>query len=223
MASKEPTISEEPAPGWQRHETEGERPFYKTPIPRTVIRNKVRLNEYLEKEHMHGRMTDLDENNFSFKRRLGLTSRKNSVSELSQEVTASNTSKSSDVCSTPSTTIVQRLTKNSVPVDHKKMLLDSCKMIDDMRLSDAYETPNKFEELKKRLGESKDLIDLLQSLNAMNSVSEALDMMLTDACLSEISRISLISGPLVDFPPSVNENAYTKLIEFAVEQCPVLI
>ena len=47
--------------------------------------------------------------------------------------------------------------------------------------------------------------------------------MFTDACLTEISHVDVNTGPLVDFPPSVNENVYSKVVDFAIWKCPILV
>ena len=72
----DPYISDEPASGWLRFEVEGEKPYFKSPVPRMVIRDRVKLAAYLEKEHAEGRMLDVVEDMFSFKRRLGLKRKK---------------------------------------------------------------------------------------------------------------------------------------------------
>ena len=76
MGSRNVSLTEEPAVGWLRHEAEGERPYYKTPIPRTVIRDQVKLKSYLDKQHSQDQMLDIDVSMFSFKRRLGLREKK---------------------------------------------------------------------------------------------------------------------------------------------------
>ena len=38
-----PVITEEPLPGWLRYETEGEKPWFRTPVPRMVIRDASKL------------------------------------------------------------------------------------------------------------------------------------------------------------------------------------
>ena len=57
---KDPHVTEEPLPGWQRFELEGQKPWFKTPVPRTVIRDAKKLQMFLEKEHQQGRMMDVD-------------------------------------------------------------------------------------------------------------------------------------------------------------------
>ena len=124
MAFKEPNVSEEPYAGWLRYEVEGEKVYYKTPIPRTIIRDNVRLKAYLLKERAQERMLDVSESEFSFKRRLGLRSRKSSESLSCSESVQDNDKEISDY-SYKSSSIVDRLTKSGDPIDHKKDLLDS--------------------------------------------------------------------------------------------------
>ena len=85
QTEKKQHISEEPAPGWLRFETEGSKPWFKSPVPRTVIRTSTMLKEYLDKEHKKNRMLDVDGSEFSFKRRYGLQEKyprnKDSLSE----------------------------------------------------------------------------------------------------------------------------------------------
>ena len=68
----EEVVGEEPVPGWLRIEIQGQKPYYKSPFPRTVIRTAAMLKEFLKKEHASGRMLEVNGSEFSFKRRLGL-------------------------------------------------------------------------------------------------------------------------------------------------------
>ena len=45
----------------------------------------------------------------------------------------------------------------------------------------------------------------------------------SDICLAEICRINVKSGPLVEFPSSINENVYCKIVQFGIKQCSNLI
>ena len=62
-------VSDEPFPGWLKVEVEGQKPFYKTPFPRTIIRSGAMLKEYLAREQLAGRMDDVEIDKFSFKRK----------------------------------------------------------------------------------------------------------------------------------------------------------
>ena len=93
-SARKPVITQEPLPGWLRLEVEGEKPLFKTPVPRTVIRDASKLREFLDKEHSNGRMLEIDGSEFSFKRRLGLrkqkTPKNSTVMDVVEEYVPSN-------------------------------------------------------------------------------------------------------------------------------------
>ena len=226
-SGKNPVITEEPVPGWLRYEVEGEKPWFKTPAPRTVIRDSSKLHAFLDKEHGHGRMLEIDGKEFSFKRRLGL--RKNRASESNvpqtddQHVQVDDSTADSNVTGIKTLSIVERLTRNTEVLDHKKLLCKSSKDLDEFRLNDGYQTPGNFEDLKKQVSSSSDLREMLKILNTETPVTDALNLMFSDTCLSEICRIDVKKGPLVEFPFSINENTYCKIVEFAMKICPSLV
>jgi len=114
MDSRNTVITEEPCSGWLRIEVEGEKPYYKTPVPRTVIRDKAKLNSYLDKEHAKNRMLDIQDDKFSFKRRLGLRNKR--VSENEQRPPKDITTKKEP------DSIVERLTKSGKVINHRQLL-----------------------------------------------------------------------------------------------------
>ena len=216
---KEPIVSEEPLPGWLRFETEGEKPWFKTPVPRTVIRDASNLQSFLEKEHRLGRMLDIEGSEFSFKRRFGLRQK-----PICSVATVSEQSESlAPVAETEPLSIIERLTRNTEIIDHKKLLSRSSKKVDEFRLNDGYQTPDSFEELKRKVSTSTDLRDLLATLNKEIPVVDAFNLMFSDTCLAEISRIDSKIGPLVEFPASINQNLYCKMVEYGMDTCPGLI
>ena len=195
---KEPLVTEEPHPGWQRFENEGRPPWFKTPPPRTVIRTRSQLKEYLEREHSHDRKLDIDGSQFSFKRRLGLKRHQlenrsdSSLSDKTLEVRADevisntlsfpNISEKERVVKNPA----QQLVRNKEVLDHRKLLTNMAKAIDSFRISDSYKTPDNFDQLKERIASGSDINALLVELHNNKSVVEALDMMFSDSCLTEI-------------------------------------
>ena len=220
-SGRNPLITEEPVPGWQRHEIQGEKPWYKTPVPRTVIRDAAKLRDFLEKEHGHGRMLDVDGTEFSFKRRLGLRKKKPTLDSNLPEIV--NSVESTIVNGVESTideeatvgeietgihelSVVERLTRNTEVLDHKKVLSKSSKELDAFRLKDGYQTPASFDELKKQVSSSSDLREMLKVLNSETTVVDALNLMFSDTCLAEISHVDTMKGPLVDFPSSINQS-----------------
>ena len=243
----ETLVTEEPLPGWLRFEKIGEKPWFKTPIPRTVIRSKSSLKEYLEKEHKQDRKLDVDGSEFSFKRRLGLkhhgsTSSLSSshseitseVSEITSEVNVNQEVGTDEVTEAgePSKilrsrgidmTIANRLVKTKDVLDHRKLLSKSSKAIDSFRINDGYTTPATFDQLKERISLSSDLRAFLTELISEDSVVSSLDLMFSDCCLMEISRLKTNEGPLVEFPGSVNSNVYCDVVEYGMKHCPRLL
>ena len=226
-----PVITEEPLPGWLRCETEGQKPWFKTPVPRTVIRDATKLHDYLEKEHANGRLLSVNGEEFSFKRRFLKKNRPVSADSEVPEIVdpgASATKGSDDPNEVTkndkeSTTIVERLTRNTEVVDHRKLLSRSSQEMDDFRMNDGYQTPSNFELIKERIGSSSDLRGLLTILHSETPLMDSLNLMFSDTCLTEISCINTKAGPMVDFPPSINQNVYCKTVEFGMKECPTLI
>ena len=136
--AKEPIITEEPLPGWLRFESEGDKPWFKTPVPRTVIRDTSKLQSFLEKEHRLGRMLEIDGSQFSFKRRFGLRNKPVfSVTTVSESFDPVAETEKRDL----PLSIVERLTRNTEIIHHKKLLSRSSQKVDDFRLNDGYQTP----------------------------------------------------------------------------------
>ena len=77
--------------------------------------------------------------------------------------------------------------------------------------------------MKKKIADSTDLQDVMTLLCSMESLLNPLMFTFSDICMSEICRIDVNSGPLVDFPSSVNDNIYCKIVEFGREHCSNLI
>ena len=223
--TKEPVVTEEPVPGWLRYEVEGKKPWFKTPVPRTVIRDAIKLQDFLEKEHSNGRMLQVDGKEFSFKRRFGLQKKQVSSDSSLQVLVGSDSEDNNEVTETSDklSTIVERLTRNTDIVDHKKLLSKSSKQVDDFRQNDRYKTPDNFAELKQKVFSSPDLRAMLTTLNNERPVLDALNLLFSDTCLGEVSRINMRIGPLVDFPSSINENLYCKTVEFGMKECPSLV
>ena len=158
MESNIPTVTnDEPAQGWQRVEICGEKPYFKSPVPRTIIRDRVKLKEFLNKEHIAGRMRDVHENMFSFKRKLGLKRKGKEAPPGAQAINRYQEDK-------PTTSIVDRLTKNWEVIDHQKLLLDSCKELDQLKICDLFKTPDSFEDVKSRIASSTDLMSFSESI-----------------------------------------------------------
>ena len=225
-------MTEEPYLGWIRIEREGEKAFYKSPFPRTVIRSAAMLRQFLTKEKAAGRMLDVEVDKFSFKRRHGL---KKKAGDVHAQVTASlaaengdssSQDKDNDVTdeSCEDKTVVDLLTRDpSKILDHKKLLSHTAKQVDKSRPIILNHDQNSFNQLKERLAEASDMKDIVNVLTNDEQGIEALRASFSDICLAEICQMDIQRGPLVDFPPSVNENVYSKIVEYGLKSCPHLV
>ena len=157
----EQIVTEEPYPGWQRWEVKGSTPYYKSPFPRTTITSMSKLKIFLAKEKGVGRCMNVDFNQFSFKRRLGLRERaagSGRPDQLIPPLEISGLSLVSDelVASTGVSdtherkkTVVELLTRDpEVTLDHKKELSKEAKHIDAFRAISSYESPENFVAIK---------------------------------------------------------------------------
>ena len=224
-------VTEEPLSGWLRYEKEGEKPWFKTPAPRVVIRDASKLRAFLDKEHNIGRMLDVNVNQFSFKRRLGLRQKKN------ETVAAKNDDQNDDIAASvdevaalsdvrvyaTKEALVDKLTKRADILDHRKLLCSSSKEIDEFRENASYNTPEGFDEIKKNISSSNDLREMLGNLNKEAEIVDALNLLFTDNCLAEISRINSKVGPMVEFPASINKNVYCQIVSQGMQTCPSLM
>ena len=167
-------------------------------------------------------MLEIDGSEFSFKRRFGLRKKPVSVSSASGVPESFDLGAETEIGGQP-LSIVERLTRNTEVIDHRKLLSRSSKEIDEFRLNDGYQTPDTFEELKKKVSSSTDLREMLATLNKEIQVVDALNLMFSETCLSDISHIDTRTGPMVEFPASINQNLYCKIVEHGMKMCPSLI
>ena len=234
VPSDHDVVTEEPYPGWQRHEVVGQRPYYKTPVPRTVIRSAAMLKEFLKKEQVVGRMIEIEVSRFSFKRRNGIKNKdangsSSSVSSVTSNSNIINRDKLAEaLVAKPlheQRDVVELLTRDTDKmVDHRKLLSNTSRQIDTFRSKDGpYHASESFQDLKKKLSSASDLRDIVAFLSEDQDATEALTEMLSDMCLAEICQIDTKRGPLVEFPSSVNENVYCKIVEQGMICCPHLI
>ena len=155
-SEKRETVTEEPASGWLRIEIEGSTPYYKSPIPRTVLKSSRKVELFLQNEHNKGRMKDIEVGQFSFKRRLGLKKKIATAERLSEPSSMGNYG-GDQVHVVKPKTIVERLIKTTEALDHRKILNSAAKKVDQSRGGDGYATPNSFECFKESVSTSADL------------------------------------------------------------------
>ena len=233
MDTPEEHITEEPYLGWVRIEREGDKAYYKSPFPRTVIRSAAMLRQFLSKERAAGRMLDIEEEKFSFKRKHGLKRKGGDAHARSDTaiICAENEDFTPQVEENDATnelfedrTVVDLLTRDpSNIVDHRKLLSHTAKQVDMFRPKDIDNNQNSFHQLKDRLAGASDMKDIVNILNTDEQGIDALRASFSEICLGEISQMNSKRGPLVDFPPSVNENVYSKIVEYGLTSCPHLV
>ena len=225
-------ITKEPNDDWLRVEKEGHKPFYKTPFPRRIIGNAAMLRSFLAKENTAGRMLDITEDQFSFKRKYGLQRTKcpPSLHASSQDLPRVGDHVIDGIHDDAlkgygnRRTVVELLTRDPEKVvEHKKLLSNSAKQVDRFRHIEKNQESNVFEGLKKKLAETKDIQDIITCIIEDEHGVKALTSSFSDLCLAEISQIEVKNSPLSEFPPSVNENVFCKVVQFGMMTCPQLI
>ena len=157
---KVPVVTEEPFPGWLRYELEGNTPYYKSPVPRTVIKSARKLSLFLESERKKGNMKDVAVSDFTFKRRLGLKKpikelETSSISSLSESVISEGECEVQQT--SEATSVIERLSRGTEVVDHRKLLSEAAKKLDSSRVSDGFYTPENFDEIKGSISTAEDL------------------------------------------------------------------
>ena len=151
MEAPKEHVSEEPLPGWLKVEVEGQKPFYKTPFPRKIIRSAAMLQEYLAKEHLAGRNVSVDTTKFSFKRKYGLrakvASASSEVENLEELAVTEDVVVEVNECR-EARSVVDLLTRNpDKSTDHRRLLSNKSKQIDEFQDKYAYQNPSNFQEL----------------------------------------------------------------------------
>ena len=223
-------VTDEPLPGWLRCEVPGQKPYYKTPFPRTVIRSAAMLKDFLEKEHASGRFEEISGAEFTFKRRLGLkvnvpppTLTTSPVNLSPQPIhEAANILEPEPVYE--HRTVVDLLTRDAgKPVNHRRLLSNMSRVLEEFRPKDPYQSLQNFEQFKLKLSTASDLREVIAILSEDQKVSESMSAMFSDMCLAEVSQVDVNNGPLVEFPSSINENVYCKIAEQGIQSCPHLM
>ena len=138
-SEKVPVITEEPYEGWLRYEIEGQKPWFKSPVPRTIIRSSGQLSEYLEREHAKNNLKEVTCDGFSFKRRMGLrvksvsSTEDDHVSSSSREVLADDTQLGCCLSNNSTSSILNNLKRNGEVINHRRLLVNCASDIDTFR------------------------------------------------------------------------------------------
>ena len=105
--------------------------------------------------------------------------------------------------------------------DHTSLIHQTSCNIDEFRRKNlAKKSKEDLEKLKMNIISAKDVNSLIGALFDDKDASDALFLMLNDVCLAEVANINSDCGPLSDFPPDINMNVYSNIVEFGLRTCP---
>ena len=195
-----------------RQSLDGKRCSYRTPPPRSHwLERRGQVELYLKAMHTEGKMLDLTAAMFSFGKR-------------KMEVAGKEMGRGPG-CGAPSNDAVKTtqelLSKDpGVVLDHRQILNTTAKKLDKFlteRLQSA--SPECVEVAKSRVTEAMDERSLLASLMSDSKLAESLASEVVDLQVSEVASIK--GGPLAQFPPDVNQNLYSAIVEWAMEHTPI--
>ena len=224
--------TKEPNDDWLRKETVGSKPVYFTPFPRLVMNGRQKVKDWIEKEKRAGKEVNVTPDDFIFKRRHGLKERQDPVVVY----TTTDTREESVVDESTNIGIrrenrdaVELLTRDpKIMIDHRRRLHETCKALDSTLESSR--TINSIgdeavKNIKEKISKVANLNDLMACLHdeGNSEIVTALSNSFSDVCQAEISRINPRKCPLTEFPCSMNENIYSEIVEYGIEQCPQLM
>ena len=121
--------------------------------------------------------------------------------------------------------VVQRLTENpeAAKLDHKNCLRIAATKLDKFRNNSDENTSFNMEELKVAIEDSDDEKSFLQQLWGIRGLREYFKSRESSTRLEELMLVSALKGPLTEFPPDINKNAYAEIIDFGIDKCPDVI
>ena len=118
--------------------------------------------------------------------------------------------------------MVKLLTRDpTVEVDHKKILCSTASITDKwLSKCNPLMSSKEFKALKERLAETKDVESLMVVLMGDTVIQKLLSSEFSDVIMAEMVEIDSSTGPLSEFPPSVNSNIYSRIVKFGLSHCP---
>ena len=118
--------------------------------------------------------------------------------------------------------MVKLLTRDpTVVVDHRKILCSTASIMDKwLSKCNPLMSSKEFKALKERLAETKDVESLMVVLMGDTVIKQLLSSEFSDVIMAEMVDIDSSTGPLSEFPPSVNSNIYSRIVKFGLSHCP---
>ena len=221
------TLVTEDPPGFLRVLEPGKLPYYRTPRPRKGLNSVRQVTKYLDQEHKLGKLLEVDESMFNFKRKA------KAVVEVECDTNNYLTKgvpkeKVSTQVGKLDFMVKQMIIDPDNKVDHRSMLSNTASLLDREMRSDGPEEPvseklERFRMLQEKLAESSSVEEMMEVIFRDKQTKLLMCHLSHDICFEEVAKINTKSGPLVDFPPSVNSNVFCDVVKFGLEKAPQTI
>ena len=221
------TLVTEDPPGFLRVLEPGKLPYYRTPRPRKGLNSVRQVTKYLDQEHKLGKLLEVDESMFNFKRKA------KAVVEVECDTNNYLTKgvpkeKVSTQVGKLDFMVKQMIIDPDNKVDHRSMLSNTASLLDREMRSDGPEEPvseklERFRMLQEKLAESSSVEEMMEVTFRDKETKLLMCHLSHDICFEEVAKINTKSGPLVDFPPSVNSNVFCDVVKFGLEKAPQTI
>ena len=221
-------------PGFLRVQEPQKKVYYRSPYPRVVLNSQRKVEKYLEKQHLLGKLLEVDSKMFTFARK-----REPKEPEGSQQEQTRRGREVGEEASYGARGDLDFWVKQMTPasenlVDHQAELCKTATKLHEtlvtdedfdvtMSPSDVKLRERRFTLLKKKLTESPDPESMMSVLYEDKQMNRLMCQLTQHICFTEISKLDTNKGPLAEFPPALNANWYCKMINFAMEKLPVTL
>ena len=210
--------------GFLRVEEPGKRPYYRTPFPRRALWSGRQVVNYLEQQYKLGKLLEVNADMFVFKRSFDSVEGANEDQddELESTVAKGRLEAPMDKLNF----MVQQLMINpEANLDHQAELSKTATLLDkELRTPRAVESVEekleRFRLLQERLAESRSVEEMMGVLYDDKELKQLMCRLSQNICFEELAKINTKSGPLVNFPPSVNANVFCDIVKFGLVKAP---
>ena len=228
-------VTEDPV-GFLRVQEPGKNIYYRTPRPRKGLHSVRQVTNYLSQQHKLGKLLEVNVSMFTFKRKVEVVGEAEVMVEVELDPNNSQPKVSpKEKVSTTASTIdfmVQQMTIDpTIKINHKSLLSNTASLMDQKLRSEVTEESEesgeerleRFRMLQEKLTESSNVEEMLEIIFRDKRTKQLMCCLSHDICFEEVVKINTKSGPLVDFPPSVNSNVFCDVVKFGLEKAPQTI
>ena len=105
------------------------------------------------------------------------------------------------------------------PINHRQKLEVSARKLNEFRLRTMdLESEANVGDLKVRVSECKNIGDIVSVMWSLKSVQQRLLSLTSSKLMEQILALGFkTDNPLSTFPPDVNDNLYTEIIDFGLQ------